>query len=835
MTKDAEKLLKYIVIKSEEYNDTEVYIEINELTNIPNIEIIKKDLLDELKKEKYIYDYKENILGELYTYLTTKGQEYFEEKGNENTMGGKNVIINVNHGQVSVAKDHGIIYATQKNGVIAPDKMEQHEKNKENHSVVNKKTKSGKMVQWGASKKKTISLIISLVILFAVILVINFSKLTGKDNKNRISNQDFAEAFCEDIKTVLLTPGDEQIGKVRTELDNLKKECDGDVDLEERYIYTLSKCGLLCCQLGYIYDASVFTEEAYDYVKELDVSDKNYRFIGLCYLNRAGVLVKQNQNLEAEECYLDAIHIFEQQGISYDSELAVLFTDLANFYYDGAEYAEALIYQEKAIEIWKYFGKTNSIDMGVGHIMMARICRYVDQKRVFSELMSAKNILENNKPESNEHLMILYGDLGGYYWSTDKIKAEDYFNQARELGLQLEGELGFNTISAEINLAYVYSDYGQIQKALEILESAVIKCEKAYGEAGIGSAYAYAELAATYGELQQYVKSIQYYEKAQAIYENVYGPTHPDVAYVLGNKANTLMRMGQNLEAIECVDRAINIYESNHNNTQSDMAALLKKKAEFVMLTQGDLGEVIQLLEQAKQIYQELYGDTSEYVIDIDLKIGQVYTYMENADSYRILNYVVERYKEIYNDNSLKMFEAYMRLGECLYEGLGEESEDKQMSKAFECFSKAADILELFDCTNSKDGIVCYEKLGMSSYNLNNYEEAIKYYQKAQDICFILQEEDSLEHRWLWARMARVYAYIGEEEKAKKYLIYTENFMGNIVDEYEQLKIYTDMLGTCIALEDDERRIACAQFLKSIMTEENTPNYIMEWVYANLE
>lgn len=695
--------------------------------------------------------------------------------------------------------------------------------------------------------EKIISVATLLPIVFAALaLAIELSKPpTGNEatkddtetnsQDGNISNKDFAEDFCEKVKVELMTQGEEQIEKVRNMLDALNAECSGDAELEERYIYTLSKCGMLCCQLGYIYDAAVFTEEALAYAKELEVSDENYIFIGFCYLNRAGVLIEQNQRLEAEECYLNALHLFEQQEDSYNSNLAVLYTDLANFYYDNAEYAEALIYQEKAINIWKGFERTNSIDMGVAHIMMARICRYVDQKREFTELMSAKRILENNKPESNEHLMTLYGDLGGYYWSTDKIKAEDYFNQARELGLQLQGELGADTISAEINLAYIYSDYGQIQKALEILESVVIKCEKVYGEAGIGSAYAYAELAAVYGELQQYVKSIQYYEKAQSIYENVYGSTHPDVAYVLGNKASTLMKMGQDLEAIECIDKAIDILESNHNITQSNMAALLQKKAEFVMITQEDLGETIQLLEEARRIYKELYGEVSEYVIEIDLKIGQVYTSMGNTDSYKILDYVVERYKEIYNDNSYKMVEAYISFGECLYRGLGEESENEQMNKALECFSKAADILNLFNCINSEDGIYCYEKLGMVSYNLTDYEKAIEYYEKAQDICFILQEENSLMHRWLWARMARVYAYNGDEEMAKEYLIYTEKFMDDIFDEDEQLRIYTDILETCIVLKDDEKRIKYAQFLKSIITDDNVPNHVKEWVYNNLD
>ena len=116
MTKDAEKLLKYIVDKSNRNNDTEVTIEINDLKDIPNIRIAKNKLLKELEVAGVISGYKENTLGELYAYLTTNGQEYFKEKKQEDTIS-NSMIINMNGGQLSFAKDNATIYATQNNGV----------------------------------------------------------------------------------------------------------------------------------------------------------------------------------------------------------------------------------------------------------------------------------------------------------------------------------------------------------------------------------------------------------------------------------------------------------------------------------------------------------------------------------------------------------------------------------------------------------------------------------------------------------------------------------------------------------------------------------------------
>lgn len=119
MTKDAEKLLKYIVDKADKDNDTEVSIEINDLKNIPNMKIAKNKLLKELEVAGVISGYKENVLGELYAYLTTDGQDYFKEKKQEDPMGNTGMIINMNMngGQFNLAKDNATINATQNNGV----------------------------------------------------------------------------------------------------------------------------------------------------------------------------------------------------------------------------------------------------------------------------------------------------------------------------------------------------------------------------------------------------------------------------------------------------------------------------------------------------------------------------------------------------------------------------------------------------------------------------------------------------------------------------------------------------------------------------------------------
>lgn len=117
MTKDAEKLLRYIVDESKKQNNMKVSIELNNLKDIPNIGIVKNKLLKELEAAEVISGYTENVLGELYAYLSTDGQEYFEGKGKENMMSTNGMVINMNGGQFNLAKDNATINATQNNGV----------------------------------------------------------------------------------------------------------------------------------------------------------------------------------------------------------------------------------------------------------------------------------------------------------------------------------------------------------------------------------------------------------------------------------------------------------------------------------------------------------------------------------------------------------------------------------------------------------------------------------------------------------------------------------------------------------------------------------------------
>lgn len=109
MTKDARKLLKYVIDESKSQNSTTVQVDISRITNIPNIEFAQKKLLNELEAAGVISGYQANILGEIFVYLTSDGLEYFDDLSEDKKS--SSIVLNVSGGQINIANDKGNINA----------------------------------------------------------------------------------------------------------------------------------------------------------------------------------------------------------------------------------------------------------------------------------------------------------------------------------------------------------------------------------------------------------------------------------------------------------------------------------------------------------------------------------------------------------------------------------------------------------------------------------------------------------------------------------------------------------------------------------------------------
>lgn len=120
MTKDAERLLQYIVEKSKEVGETSFWIDVEKIEKELNIYGRRNKLLNELENMGMMNKTLRQSDGCVYVPLTTEGREYFDDK-REMSMIDKNTIFNVNGGQINLAQDNATINITQNNGVLGDE------------------------------------------------------------------------------------------------------------------------------------------------------------------------------------------------------------------------------------------------------------------------------------------------------------------------------------------------------------------------------------------------------------------------------------------------------------------------------------------------------------------------------------------------------------------------------------------------------------------------------------------------------------------------------------------------------------------------------------------
>lgn len=122
MTKDAGKILKFIVDRAKEINSHDVCFNAREIQNIPDVDLVYGKLLKELKELNMLRDYIIFCGDQVRVWLTTDGLECFmERQGAKEIVENQKILFTVNGGQVNVASGNATIHATQNNGANAKE------------------------------------------------------------------------------------------------------------------------------------------------------------------------------------------------------------------------------------------------------------------------------------------------------------------------------------------------------------------------------------------------------------------------------------------------------------------------------------------------------------------------------------------------------------------------------------------------------------------------------------------------------------------------------------------------------------------------------------------
>ncbi len=360
------------------------------------------------------------------------------------------------------------------------------------------------------------------------------------------------------------------------------------------------------------------------------------------------------------------------------------------------------------------------------------------------------SLLQNN-------LAKVYKDLGEFE------RARELFEAALKSDLENFGEKHPEIAVDQSNLAHVYRDLGEFEEARDLLETALQSDIENFGEKHPKVALQHSSLAHVYKDLGEFEKARDLLESALKIDLENYEATHPFISQAQSNLATVYQNLGKNEKARDLLETAlasdlINFGE-NHPSisvSRSNLAAIYRNL--------GENEKARDLLETALASDLANLGEKHPNIAIRQSILANVYTGLGEHEKSRVLwGKTLRSNIENFGKNHPNVALCQSNLAS-VYSDLGE-------------YANARDLLEdalKSDLINfgEKHPYVahCQSNLANVYYNLGEYEIARDLFEKTLQLHQEIYEPDHPFIAQAQSNLVNVLADLGEYDKARSLL-----------------------------------------------------------------
>ena len=274
----------------------------------------------------------------------------------------------------------------------------------------------------------------------------------------------------------------------------------------------------------------------------------------------ANVYDSQGDYAQALLWYEKALAIKEKVLGKEHPDIATIYNNIANVYNTLGDYAKALLWHEKALSIMeKAFGKEHQDTAATYNNIAIVYYKLGDYAKALSWHEKALAIREKVLGKEHPDTAVTYNNIALVYDEQgDYTKALLWFEKALVICEKVLGKEHPDTAATYNNIAIVYYNQGNYEKALEWYDKALPIREKVLGKEHQDTAATYNNIAIVYYKLGDYAKALSWHEKALVIYEKVLGKEHPDIAAIYNNIAIVCYYQGNYDKALEWYEKALN-------------------------------------------------------------------------------------------------------------------------------------------------------------------------------------------------------------------------------------------------------------------------------------
>jgi tetratricopeptide (TPR) repeat protein len=309
------------------------------------------------------------------------------------------------------------------------------------------------------------------------------------------------------------------------------------------------------------------------------------------------------------------------------------------------------------------------------------------------------------------------------------------------------------------NLALLYRQMGNYEKALPLYQRALEKYEKVLGPEHPDVATTLDNLALLYESMGNYEKALPLYQRAFDIREQFLGSQHPDVAITLNNLAGLYRHMGNYKKALLLYQKDLEISEMALGPEHPDVATTLNNLA-GLYLQMGDYEKALPLSQRALEINEMALGPEHPHVATNINILSALYRQMGDYEKALPLS---QRALEI-NEKALGPQHPFVATTlnslSALYRQMGD------YEKALPLSQRDLEISEMALGPEHPDVATTLNNLAGLYHDIGDYEKALPLYKRALDIN---EKVLGLQHPDVAItlnNLAGLYRQMGDYEKA---------------------------------------------------------------------